>query len=95
MTKNKKVLAKSQESEITQYKNLFLAERPSKSKVAVYIDKDLFSKMKIIIGMSDKANLTNGGFVSAVLEAHLEEYGEVITELFKERQEQMISELGG
>lgn len=94
MSKNNKVLAKSQESETTQYKNQFLTERPSKSKVAVYIDKDLFSKMKIVIGMSNKANLTNGSFVSSVLESHLEEYGEVITEIFKERQEQMISELG-
>lgn len=94
MQKNNKVLAKSQESETTQYKHLFLTERPSKSRVAVYIDKELFSKMRIVIGMSDKANLTNGSFVSAVLEAHFEEYGEVITELFKEHQEQMISKLG-
>lgn len=53
MPKNNKVLTKSQESAATEYKKKFLTERPSKRKVAVYIDKDLFDKMKAFVGMAD------------------------------------------
>lgn len=92
MPKNNKVLTKSQESALTEYKNKFLTERPSKRKVAVYIDKDLFDKMKAFVGMADEANLTKGSFVSAVLEDHMTEYGEIITSICMERQEQILSQ---
>ena len=86
-----KIQIKNQESATTEYKNQFLTERPAKRKVAVYIDKNLFDKMKAVVGTAEDAGLTKGSFVSSVLEDHLSEYSDVITTIFKEHQEKVLS----
>lgn len=91
MTKNNKIQIKNQESATAEYKNQFLTERPAKRKVAVYIDKTLFNKMKAVVGTAEDAGLTKGSFMSSVLEDHLSEYSDVITTIFKEHQEKVLS----
>ena len=91
MTKNHKSWFSGKENGLAEYKKKFLTERLAKDRMAIYVDKDIYEKVKFVVGMSDGKEQTYGGFVSAVLEEHLKDHSDTIRAIYNEHQTDVLS----
>ena len=91
MAKKHKIWPVGRKNETVEYKKKFLTERPAKNHMAIYVDKDIYEKVRFVVGLSEGKEQSYGGFVSAVLEEHLHDYADIIKDLYNERQEEVLS----
>lgn len=63
-------------SKLTEYVSRFLTPYRCENRQEVYIDRDLHTRISMIIGVVGKRNLTVGNYIDNVLTHHFEQYGE-------------------
>jgi len=91
MAKKHKSWFTGKESRLAEYKKKFLTERPAKDHMAIYVDKDIYEKVRFVVGLSDGKEQSYGGFVSAVLEEHLQDHSDTIRAIYNEHQTEVFS----
>lgn len=61
---------------LADYIRRFLTPYRCENRQGVYIDRDLHTRISMIIGVVGKRNLTVGNYIDNVLTHHFEQYGE-------------------
>lgn len=82
---------RTQSGNVDAYVRQFLSPRQGATiRQGVYIDKELHTKISMLVGIVGKRNLTVGNYVDMVLTQHFEQYGDEVKTVCSKRINKII-----